>query len=163
MMLLKAMGAACIFLVAACAAGPAPTHTEIPMTQHARGTFTVKMAPLAQDAPEGSTHGRMSLDKVYAGDLVATGKGEMVAVRTDVPNSAVYVAIERVSGALNGREGAFSLVHRGVMDRGAQELSIAIVPDSGAGALTGITGTLDLKIADGVHSYDISYTLPAAP
>jgi Protein of unknown function (DUF3224) len=131
------------------------------MTQHARGTFEVKMAPLAQDAPAGSTHMRMSLDKTYTGDLLATAKGEMVALRTDVANSAAYVAIERVSGTLNGREGAFSLVHRGIMDKGAQELSITIVPDSGSGALAGISGVLDLKIADGVHAYDITYTLPA--
>ncbi len=133
------------------------------MTQHARGTFEVKMAPLAQDAPAGSTHMRMSLDKTYAGDLVATGKGEMIAIRDGELNSGAYVAIERVAGVLKGREGAFSLVHRGLLNRNAQELSITIVPDSGSGALTGIAGTLDLKIADGVHAYDITYTLPSAP
>lgn len=159
----RAIATACALFVAACATPAVQTQETAPMTQHARGTFEVKMAPLAQDAPAGSTHMRMSLDKTYTGDLAATGKGEMVAVRTDVANSAVYVAIERVTGTLNGREGAFSLVHRGVMDKGAQELSITIVPDSGSGALTGISGALDLKIADGVHAYDIAYTLPAAP
>ena len=132
------------------------------MTLHARGTFEVKMAPLAADAPEGSTHGRMSLDKVYSGDLVATGKGEMIALRPSAEGSGVYLAIERVSGALNGREGGFSLAHRGLMTRGAQELRIAIVPDSGDGALTGIAGDLTLDIRDGKHFYDIAYTLPAS-
>lgn len=160
-MIARTFAAAFVFVVAACATPAVQTQEIAPMTQHARGTFEVKMAPLAQDAPAGSTHMRMSLDKVYVGDLAATGKGEMIAVRDGDLNSGAYVAIERVTGALNGRDGAFSLVHRGILNRAAQELSITIVPDSGSGALTGIAGTLDLKIADGVHSYDIAYTLPA--
>lgn len=147
-------------LLALCLAGCATTQ-ETSML-HARGTFEVKMAPLAADAPAGSTHGRMSLDKVYSGDLVATGKGEMIAIRPSEEGSGVYLALERVSGTLGGREGGFSLAHRGVMNRGAQELSITIVPGSGDGALTGIAGDLKLDIRDGEHFYDIAYTLPAS-
>ncbi len=36
-----------------------------------------------------------------------------------------------------------------------------IVPDSGTGALAGITGTLSIAVEDGVHRYDLAYTLPA--
>ena len=54
-------------LIAACAT-PASSTKAQPMTMHARGTFTVKMAPLPADAPAGSTHGRLSLDKIYTGD-----------------------------------------------------------------------------------------------
>ncbi len=132
------------------------------MTLHARGTFEVKMAPLAADAPAGSTHGRMSLDKVYSGDLVATGKGEMIAIRPSAEGSGVYLALERVSGTLSGREGGFSLAHRGVLNRGAHDLQITIAPGSGDGALTGIAGELKLDIRDGKHFYDIEYTLPAS-
>ena len=114
------------------------------------------------DAPEGSTHGRMSLDKVYSGDLVATGKGEMIAIRPSTAGSGVYMALERVSGSIGDRAGGFTLAHRGVMNRGAQELLITIVPDSGDGALTGIAGDLKLDIRDGQHFYDIDYTLPAS-
>lgn len=130
------------------------------MTLHVRGDFTVKMAPLAADAPEGSTHGRMSLDKTYSGDLTATGKGEMIAIRPTPAGSGVYMALERVQGAIDGRAGAFSLAHRGVMHRGVQELLITIVPDSGDGALAGIAGAMKLEIHDGKHSYDLEYTLP---
>ena len=48
------------------------------------------------------------------------------------PNgSAVYVAIERVTGTLHGRKGSFALHHRGIMTRGQPELTIAMVPDFG--------------------------------
>jgi len=145
-------------LLALCVAGCA-TLEETPML-HAHGTFDVKMAPLAADAPEGSVHGRLSLDKTYAGDLVATGKGEMIAVRPGADGSGAYLAIERVQGTLAGRAGAFTLEHRGIMNRGAQELAIRIVPDSGDGALAGIAGELKLDIRDGQHFYDIAYRLP---
>lgn len=145
-------------LLGACAT-PVTSPKAPPMTMHARGTFTVKMAPLPADAPAGSTHGRLSLDKVYSGDLTGTGKGEMIAISPNALGSGVYMAIERVSGTMNGKTGSFSLAHQGVMHRGAPDLSITIVPDSGDGELMGIAGALTLTIANGVHSYDIAYTL----
>jgi len=43
------------------------------------------------------------------------------------------------------------------------DLSVAIVPDSGTGALAGITGTLAIDISDGRHFHDLAYALPARP
>jgi len=82
---------------------------------------------------------------------------------TAVKGSAGYVAIERVSGTLQGRSGTFVLQHSGTMARGAFQLTITVVPDSGTGQLAGLTGTMNIIIADGKHSYDFAYTLPAAP
>ena len=73
--------------------------------------------------------------------------------------SAGYVAIERVSGTLSGRSGTFILQHSGTMTRGAPQLSITVVPDSGIGQLVGLTGRVDIKITDGKHFYDFEYTL----
>ena len=73
--------------------------------------------------------------------------------------SGAYVALERVNGTLDGRPGGFMLVHRGIMDRGAQDLSITIVPGSGDGELVGISGVFHLKIEDGRHLYDLAYHL----
>jgi hypothetical protein len=46
------------------------------------------------------------------------------------------------------------------MNRGALQLAIKVVPDSGAEGLTGLTGALDIKIVDGKHSYTLDYALP---
>jgi hypothetical protein len=70
------------------------------------------------------------------------------------------VAIERVTGALHGRSGTFVLQHTGTMAGGEQHLSITIVPGSGTGELVGIAGSMTIAIADGVHSYELAYTLP---
>ena len=131
------------------------------MTQHATGTFEVTMQPQGEgDVAEGSSLGRMSLDKRFSGDLQASGKGEMLAARSDVPTSAAYVAIERVSGSLHGREGSFALVHKGVMTQDAQRLVIEVVPDTGTGQLKGLSGTLAIRIEGGQHHYDFEYGLP---
>ncbi|MCU1309922.1 MAG: hypothetical protein JWO20_1047, partial [Candidatus Angelobacter sp.] len=80
---------------------------------------------------------------------------------TATKGSAGYVAIERVTGALSGRTGTFILQHSATMNRGTPELSVTVVPDSGTGQLEGITGKMNIIIAEGKHSYDFEYTLPS--
>lgn len=130
------------------------------MSKRISGTFEVKLAPQAEGKGEGSTQGRMSIDKQFHGDLEANSKGEMLTAMTEVKGSAGYVAIERVSGTLEGRNGSFVLLHRGIMTGGGQDLSITVVPDSGSGELVGLAGKKDVRIADGKHFYDLEYTLP---
>jgi hypothetical protein len=49
------------------------------------------------------------------------------------------------------------------MDRGKPELSINVVPDSGTDELAGISGKMNIIIAEGgKHSYEFEYTLPEA-
>ena len=147
------------------AAGPtqATAHAQkgAVMATHASGTFDVKITP--QKAEEGvgdPTIGRMSIDKQFHGDLEGTSLGQMLAVMTDVKDSAGYVAIERVKGVLKGRGGTFALQHSGTMDRGVPGLIITVVPDSGTGQLVGLSGTMTIDIRDGKHLYGFDYTLP---
>ena len=133
------------------------------MTRRASGTFDVKLNPITPyNTAEGSMAGRFSLDKQFSGDLQGTSKGEMLTAGTEVKNSAGYVAIERVTGTLNGRTGSFALQHSGTMNRGAPHLLIAVVPDSGTDQLLGLAGTMTIDIADGKHSYAFEYTLASA-
>ena len=100
----------------------------------------------------------MSIDKQFAGDLAGTSQGEMLSVGTAVEGSAGYVAMEQVTGTLEGRSGTFALQHSGTLNRGAQALSISVVPDSGTGQLAGISGSMSIRIDGGKHSYDFEYT-----
>jgi hypothetical protein len=134
------------------------------MRTHANGTFEVKLTPQSpDDKAEGATVGRFSLDKSFKGDLTGTSKGEMLAVSTPVQGSAGYVAMEQVTGTLSGHTGTFALQHTGTMNRGAPQLSVIVVPDSGTGQLVGLAGKMDIKIADGKHFYDFEYTLAETP
>jgi len=126
----------------------------------ATGTFDVKLLPLANDFAESAALGRMSIDKQFHGDLEGSSQGQMLSFMTSVKGSAGYVAMERVTGKLSGRSGSFVLQHSATMDRGVPTLSISVVPDSGTDELTGLTGKLNIIIADGKHSYDFEYSLP---
>jgi hypothetical protein len=124
------------------------------------GEFSVVMQPEAMSAVAADSGiGRMSLDKHYHGALQAEGKGEMLAYMDRALGSGVYVAVERVTGAVEGRSGSFLLHHTGIMTRGAPGLTVAVVPDSGSGELAGLRGTLNIRIEDGKHYYDFDYTL----
>lgn len=121
------------------------------------GRFEVMLIAQKEDDP---SLGRMTIDKQFHGDLEATSKGQMLTAGTDVKGSAGYVAIERVTGSLNGRSGSFVLQHSGTMNRGTPQLSVTVVPDSGTGELAGLEGQMSIQIAAGKHSYDFEYTLP---
>lgn len=128
--------------------------------KHAKGTFEVQMVPQEQNELEGATLGRLSLEKQFSGDLAGSGKGQMLTALTTIEGSAGYVAIEQVEGTLHGRSGRFVLQHNGIMDRGAQILSIVIVPDSGTGELVGLSGSMAIAIDEnGQHTYELAYTL----
>jgi hypothetical protein len=86
----------------------------------------------------------------------------MLTAGTAVKGSAGYVALEQVTGTLNGRKGSFVLQHSATMDRGVPHLSITVVPDSGTDQLTGLAGSMNIIITEGKHSYDFEYTLPQA-
>jgi uncharacterized protein DUF3224 len=120
----------------------------------ATGTFEVKLTP-QPDEPIG----RMTIDKQFHGDLEAGSKGQMLAVRGEVKDSAGYVAMERVEGTLAGKTGTFALQHSGTIHRGVPEQSVIVVPDSGTGELAGISGKMKITIAAGKHSYEFEYAL----
>ncbi|MBI3680917.1 MAG: DUF3224 domain-containing protein [Acidobacteria bacterium] len=135
------------------------------MTQHATGPFDVKLTPqLPEDKAENTTLGRMTLDKQFHGDLEATSQGQMLSALTSTKGSAGYVAIERVTGTLRGRKGSFVLQHTGTLARGQQQLSVAVVPDSGTGELRGLTGSMKIRIEPGgKHFYDFDYVIVGTP
>ena len=85
----------------------------------------------------------------------------MLGVFDTAAGSGAYVLIERLEGRLMGREGAFSLVHRGLMTGGQPDLTISVVPGSGSGGLAGIAGEFTLDIVQGVHNYTLHYALPS--
>ncbi len=141
---------------------PANIHERAAMNHRATGPFDVKLVPQKADnaQAEAAGLGRMALDKRFHGALDARSTGEMIAFRTARPDSAGYVALERVDGTLDGRRGSFVLQHSSTMARGTASQSITVVPDSGTGELAGLAGSMTIEIAaGGAHSYVFDYTL----
>ncbi|MGT0251230.1 DUF3224 domain-containing protein [Burkholderia pyrrocinia] len=134
------------------------------MKLQANGPFEVKLNPESlSSVAENTGLGRMSLDKQFRGDLEAVSHGEMLAFRSSVQGSAGYVAMETVQGTLGGRQGSFVLQHSSTMTRGQPKQSITVVPDSGAGELLGLSGSMIINIDNGRHSYIFDYALPESP
>jgi hypothetical protein len=144
------------------AQSPSPKGTAM----HAAGTFDVKLAP--QSLPNSGNDNsaaiaRFAGDKQFHGDLDATSHVEMLASGNPASGNAGYVALESVTGKLNGRSGSFVLQHSGTMDHGALHLTVTVVPGSATGELTGLSGSMSITNNAGKHSYTFDYSLPEAP
>ena len=152
---------AALLLLLICVITLSAAQKETPMPHHATGTFEVKVTPLDPAfKSDDNSIGRYSLDKQFHGALEATSKGEMLSGMGTVKGSGGYVAIERVSGSLDGRAGTFILQHNGTMQNGVYHMNVIVVPDSGTAQLSGLQGSMEIIIKDGKHSYDFTYSLP---
>jgi uncharacterized protein DUF3224 len=133
---------------------------------HAEGSFDVKMTPAeATEFEKANDISRLTSDKTWHGDFEGISHGEMITGSTASTGSMAYVAIERMTGKLNGRQGSFTFAHRASMMKGddisAGILSVTVVPNSGTGELTGLTGSLMIHIdAQGKHTWTFDYSLP---
>ncbi len=125
------------------------------------GEFEVNLQPLDTYATgeDEINLGRMSIDKIFNGDLTAKSKGEMLSAMTAIKGSAGYVAIEQVRGSLSGRKGSFFLQHFATMSHGKNRLILEVVPDSGTGELIGLSGKMTIKIESGKHYYEFDYAI----
>lgn len=141
------------------------------MTNTARGEFTLDWQPEPPfDEAPGAALGRVTVTKDWTGDMSGTSVAHLITAMSPVPDSAGYVASERMDVTLGGRAGTFVLQHAAISSAtGGQDLTVIVVPDTGTDDLTGITGTLAVTIEGrdrptdrgGRHLYTFSYDLPA--
>jgi hypothetical protein len=133
---------------------------------HAKGSFDVKMIPAEPtDFEKANDISRFTSDKTWHGDFEGVSHVEMMTGSTASTGSMAYVAIERMTGKLNGRQGSFTFAHRASMMKGeapsAGELSVTVVPNSGTGELAGVAGSLMIHIdAQGGHTWTFDYSIP---
>jgi uncharacterized protein DUF3224 len=142
----------------------AMTTRKAGVTMHATGTFVVKISPAeASGIGQQAGIGRMTIDKTFSGALEGTSKGEMLTGGAESTGAMAYVALERVTGKVNGRSGDFVLMHNATMLKstpGSGVMEITVVPQSGTGELAGLTGKMLITIDNGKHSFDFEYQLP---
>jgi hypothetical protein len=162
-LILRILGIAAVF--ATILLGVAAHATEKGRHMQAKGTFEVKVTP-AEVSPVGKDAGLTcyTLEKTFHGDLEGTAKGEMLASSTESTGAMAYVAMDHVTGTLNGRSGSFYLAHTATMRKGdaaSGVMKIVVVKDSGTEGLAGLSGELTIIIdSKGGHSYLFDYELP---
>jgi len=138
----------------------APRVTTGEPDMHARGSFDVKVTPTPAADSAGGPIGHLILAKQFHGDLDASSQGQMLGAHAGTEGSGAYVALELVTGTLNGKRGSFMLQHRGTMSRGANyKMEVTVVPESGTGELAGISGSMTIVIEGKTHTYDLEYRL----
>ena len=147
---------ALVLLLAAAAANSLATkNTEKAETMPAKGKFEVNLLPQKDDK---SPAGRMVIEKTYLGDIKGAGTGQMISKRTE-NGSAVYFAIEEFSGSVNGKSGAFTLIHKGYLSKESQSLEVEILRGSGSGELGNISGSMVIVQDENGHKYELKYEL----
>jgi hypothetical protein len=111
------------------------------------------------DDGEGATLVRARNTKSFEGGIVGTSAAELLqAVAGET--AAAYVAVERVTAAVDGRKGTFVLRHSALVHGESGDMLVDVVPGSGTGELTGLTGTLTIARSDGgEHTYAFDYSL----
>jgi hypothetical protein len=132
--------------------------TKTTMTQHATGTFEVKLTSQDDETSDASM-GRMTIKKQWQGEILGTSTGQMLTGGDLKTGSAGYVAMEKFTGSVKGRKGTLIFQHSATMNAGQGDLNITVVPGSGTDELKGITGKLTIKIEGGQHLYDFEYTI----
>jgi hypothetical protein len=134
-------------------------------TMHAKGTFNVTMGKAdVTEIGQSANIGRMTIDKVWSGAIEGTSKGEMLS-SGEANGAMVYVALEKMTVAVNGKSGTFIFRHGATMmtsDPSSATLDVTVVPQSGTGDLTGIEGKLTIIVDKSGHTYDFAYTLPGS-
>ncbi|MFF1905375.1 DUF3224 domain-containing protein [Kitasatospora sp. NPDC058218] len=130
------------------------------MGRNASGSFELTgFEPEETDEQPGTTLGRVRITKAFTGGLTGTSVVRMLSVLDGAGGPAAYVAVEHFTGELDGRKGSFVLQHSAPGSQG-ERLAIRVVAGTGAGELTGITGTFELSTDDeGGHTYVLEYEL----
>ena len=127
----------------------------------ARGSFQVKGGTEdPYDELEGGiklTHASGS--QSFSGDIDGEGAVHwLMLYRSD--KTAHFVGLQRITGSVGGRTGSFVAAAEGDHDGTGSTIKFSIVPNSGTGALTGITGDGSLVAKGGPNgTYELDYRL----
>jgi hypothetical protein len=111
------------------------------------------------DEDEGATLGRTHITRTFQGDVEGKSTAELLTAQTE-KGSAAYVALDRISGRLDRREGSFVLLHHGTVSSQGADVAGSIVPGSGTGELRGLRGQGQIAVdEDGTHKLTLEYEL----
>ena len=133
------------------------------MGHRATGSFDIiRWDSSTYDQAEGAELAGIEVGKNWHGDLEGTSTARLLTAVAQVPTSAAYVGIERVTARLAGRAGTFVLQHSARMtaEVGAGAPDVSVVPDTGTGELRGLRGDIEItRHEGGGHTYVFEYDL----
>jgi hypothetical protein len=129
------------------------------MSSHGEGRFQVTAwDEKAYDDMDGRKLTKAHVEQTFEGDIQGESSVEYLMVYPD-ESSASVVGVERVEGSLGGKSGSFVLQTVGRFEDGRATSDWTVVPGSGTGELTGLSGEGSFQTEEGGWA---SYTLDYA-
>ncbi len=111
------------------------------------------------DDADGVALGRVHITRSFSGDIEGRSTAELLTARA-ADGSAAYVALDRVTAAIDRKAGAFVFQHWGTVSRAGATTAGAVVPGSGTGELEGLRGTGRIVVdSAGTHTLELDYEL----
>ena len=111
------------------------------MPQHAEATFEITgwdEKPY-EEFTGGRKLTRAQVKKTFEGDITGESTLEYLMCY-DTDGAATFVGLERLVGQIGDRKGSFVLQHSGTFTDGVADETWSVVPGSGTGRLTGLSG-----------------------
>jgi len=103
--------------------------------------------------------GRVTLRKKFSGAL--TGTSVVAMTSAAVGEAPVgYVAVELVTGSLEGRSGSFVLQHTGVVEGSDGTSGGVVLPGTATGGLEGLRGEMTITHDESGAVLTLDYELP---
>ncbi|MEU2391203.1 DUF3224 domain-containing protein [Streptomyces sp. NPDC007369] len=133
------------------------------MSVRTTGRFTFSDWEEQPVGPAGSVPriARSTVVNSFTGGIEAKATTCTYTIAYTGENVGSYTGLELLSGAVDGREGAFVLKEHGSFDAGGTRCSFEVVPGSGTGGLAGLTGSGSFEYRHGDTSvkYVLTYEL----
>jgi len=68
---------------------------------------------------------------------------------------AQYVGLMKITGKLKGKSGSFALIDNGIFESGVAKSKVTVIPESGTGELSSITGSGSYRADQGGCSLEL--------
>ncbi|MGP3985729.1 DUF3224 domain-containing protein [Streptomyces sp. 3N207] len=95
----------------------------------------------------------------YSGGIDAEGTACQYALAYAAETRGSFCGMELLTGSVAGREGTFVIQQTGTFDEeGVIRCSFEVVPGSGTGELTGLTGTGGYEVREGEQEVKVSFS-----
>jgi Protein of unknown function (DUF3224) len=126
----------------------------------ASGSFEVTLGGEdALDEHDGIRLTHASGGQTFTGDIEGVGAVDwLMLYRAD--HTAHFVGLQRITGSVGGRSGAFVVAAEGDHDGASSKITWTVIAGSGTGDLAGITGTGRMVAPGGrTGTYELEYRL----
>jgi hypothetical protein len=102
---------------------------------------------------------RATVSKTFTGDIEGESQVEyLMMYRGD--GSATFVGLERITGRIGNKSGAFVFQRQGVFEGGQAKETYSVVAGSGTGELTSLRGEGTSSVGHGgEHPFTLTYDL----